>query len=502
MSHSIAASAAGSTTACASSPADQLDPNTAQTPGMDRKAAINFARVGAQKLWAGTVHIHPDAKTGAHHHGQLESVIYVVKGRARMRWGERARVHRRGRPGRLHLHPAVRAAPGDQRQRRRDARVRALPQRRRGGRGQPRHRAGREARDGALDRSDPSARLSMADSKLSVLDQSVSLAGSSEDAAIRDTLSLAEHCERLGYARFWLSEHHGLPTIVGSAPEILMAAIAARTTRIRIGSAGVMLPHYSALKVAEQFRVLEALAPGRIDLGVGRAPGGDMRTARALNPNAGHARPRTFRCRCATCRPGRRIGRHAGITAHPLGPHAPEIWILGSSDYGAQLAAHFGLPYAFAYFFTDGQGAEQAIALYRRLYQPSERHPRAAGDALHLGAGRRRATRRRRTSRCRAIAGASTARAASSARCSRRTRSPRAASTRRRAGDARADARARPSSARPRRSARGSARLAARLRARRGRDQHLGPRSGGAAHVVCAARRGVRAAQRGAERRR
>ena len=168
-----------------------LDPNTAQTPGMDRKAAINFARVGAQKLWAGTVHIHPDAKTGAHHHGPLESVIYVVKGRARMRWGERARVHRRGRAGRLHLHPAVRAAPGDQRQPRRDARVRALPQRRRGGRGQPRHRAGREARDGALDRSRRIRRdetRAASAHEASVLDQSVSLAGSSEDAAIRDTL--------------------------------------------------------------------------------------------------------------------------------------------------------------------------------------------------------------------------------------------------------------------------------------------------------------------------
>ena len=211
--------------------------------------------------------------------------------------------------------------------------------------------------------------------RLSVLDQSVSLAGSSEDAAIRDTLSLAEECERLGYHRFWLSEHHGLPTIVGSAPEILMAAIAARTTTIRIGSAGVMLPHYSALKVAEQFRVLEALAPGRIDLGVGRAPGGDMRTARALNPNAGYAAedfPAQVRDLQAWTSSE---GRHAGITAHPLGPHAPEIWILGSSDYGAQLAAHFGMPYAFAYFFTDGQGAEQALDLYRRLYQPSERHP-------------------------------------------------------------------------------------------------------------------------------
>jgi len=210
--------------------------------------------------------------------------------------------------------------------------------------------------------------------KLAVLDQSVSLGGSSEDAAIRDTLSLAEHCERLGYSRFWLSEHHGLPTIVGSAPEILMAAIAARTATIRIGSAGVMLPHYSALKVAEQFRVLEALAPGRIDLGVGRAPGGDMRTARALNPNAAVA-AEDFPVQVRDLQAWTSAGRHAGITAHPLGPHAPEIWILGSSDYGAQLAAHFGLPYAFAYFFTDGVGAEQALALYRRLYQPSERHP-------------------------------------------------------------------------------------------------------------------------------
>jgi len=214
----------------------------------------------------------------------------------------------------------------------------------------------------------------MAALKLSVLDQSVSLAGSSEDAAIRDTLSLAEDCERLGYSRFWLSEHHGLPTIVGSAPEILMAAIAARTSTIRIGSAGVMLPHYSALKVAGQFRVLEALAPDRIDLGVGRAPGGDMRTARALNPNAAMA-AEDFPVQVRDLLAWTSVGRHAGITAHPLGPHAPEIWILGSSDYGAQLAAHFGLPYAFAYFFTDGVGAAQALELYRRLYQPSERHP-------------------------------------------------------------------------------------------------------------------------------
>jgi luciferase family oxidoreductase group 1 len=123
------------------------------------------------------------------------------------------------------------------------------------------------------------------DLKLSVLDQSVARVGRPQDESIRLTVALAEHCEKLGYERFWLSEHHHLPTIVGTAPEILMAAIAARTQRIRIGSAGVMLPHYSAFKVAEQFRVLDALAPGRVDLGVGRAPGSDHRTASLLNPD-------------------------------------------------------------------------------------------------------------------------------------------------------------------------------------------------------------------------
>lgn len=210
---------------------------------------------------------------------------------------------------------------------------------------------------------------------LSILDQSVAVAGRGEDEAIRDTLALAELAETLGYRRFWMSEHHGLPTIVGSAPEILMAAVAARTRTIRIGSAGVMLPHYSALKVAEQFRVLEALAPGRIDLGVGRAPGGDMRIALALNPNAQNAAeqfPEQVRdLQAWTSSPA-----HQGLAALPRGPHAPQVWMLGSSDYGAQLAAHFGLPYAFAYFFTDGQGVERALELYRSLYRPSERHPR------------------------------------------------------------------------------------------------------------------------------
>ena len=121
--------------------------------------------------------------------------------------------------------------------------------------------------------------------KLSVLDQSVAMSGRGQDESIRQTLALAQSAERLGYSRFWVSEHHAHPSIVGTAPEILMAAIATQTQRIRIGSAGVMLPHYASLKVAEQFRVLDALAPGRIDLGVGRAPGSDGKTAQLLNPD-------------------------------------------------------------------------------------------------------------------------------------------------------------------------------------------------------------------------
>jgi luciferase family oxidoreductase group 1 len=211
--------------------------------------------------------------------------------------------------------------------------------------------------------------------KLSVLDQSVAMAGRCQDESIRQTLALAQSAERLGYSRFWVSEHHAHPSIVGTAPEILMAAIATQTQRIRIGSAGVMLPHYASLKVAEQFRVLDALAPGRIDLGVGRAPGSDGKTAQLLNPDRyasenfpqqvmelqawvkGHPLP--------VGHPGH------GVFAYPQSATAPDVWMLGSSDYGAQLAAHLGLPYAFAWFITDGQGAEQALQMYRETFRPN-----------------------------------------------------------------------------------------------------------------------------------
>lgn len=211
--------------------------------------------------------------------------------------------------------------------------------------------------------------------KLSVLDQSVAMSGRGQDESIRQTLALAVEAERLGYSRFWVSEHHAHPSIVGTAPEILMAAIATQTQRIRIGSAGVMLPHYASLKVAEQFRVLDALAPGRIDLGVGRAPGSDGKTAQLLNPDRyasenfpqqvmelqawvkGHPLP--------VGHPGH------GVFAYPQSATAPDVWMLGSSDYGAQLAAHLGLPYAFAWFITDGQGAEQALQMYRETFRPN-----------------------------------------------------------------------------------------------------------------------------------
>ena len=213
----------------------------------------------------------------------------------------------------------------------------------------------------------------------SVLDQSTAAQGCAQDVAIRESLALARLTDALGYHRYWVSEHHNSASIVGTAPEVLMAAIAATTRRIRVGSAGVMLPHYSALKVAEQFRVLEGIAPGRIDLGVGRAPGSDRLTAFALNPHANAAdefprQVQELQCWVAGV-PLPEDHPFRNIAAHPLGPTSPEIWILGSSDYGARLAAHFGLPYAFAYFFSDGRGVDEALALYRQNYRPSARYP-------------------------------------------------------------------------------------------------------------------------------
>ena len=216
--------------------------------------------------------------------------------------------------------------------------------------------------------------------RLSVLDQSTIVTGRSPDTSIRESIALAQHCEALGYERYWCAEHHNSDSQAGTAPEILIAAIAATTKTIRVGSAGVMLPHYSALKVAEQFRVLDAIAPGRIDLGLGRAPGSDGRTAYALNPRAETAAdqfPAEVRDLLAWTAGVPLIEGHPfrDIRAQPGGPTKPAIWILGSSDYGAQVAAYFGLPFCYAHFIGDGRGAEQAFAMFRDGYRPSADNP-------------------------------------------------------------------------------------------------------------------------------
>ncbi len=212
--------------------------------------------------------------------------------------------------------------------------------------------------------------------RLSVLDQSTIVSGRSPDTSIRESIALAQYCEGLGYHRYWCAEHHNSDGQAGTAPEILIAAIAATTRRIRVGSAGVMLPHYAALKVAEQFRVLEAIAPGRIDLGLGRAPGSDGRTAYALNPRAETAAdrfPADVRDLLAWLSGEKLVEGHPfrDIRAQPQGPTTPAVWVLGSSDYGAQVAAYFGLPFCFAHFIGDGQGLGEAMAIYREGFRPS-----------------------------------------------------------------------------------------------------------------------------------
>ncbi len=222
---------------------------------------------------------------------------------------------------------------------------------------------------------------------LSILDQSTIVTGHSPAEAIRNTLAAARMADEWGFHRYWLAEHHNSESHAGSAPEMLVAAIAATTKRIRIGTAGVMLPHYSALKVAEQFRVAEAIAPGRIDLGLGRAPGSDGRTAFALNPRANEAAeqfPAMVRDLLGWLGDGMAENHpFRAVRASPQVATRPQVWVLGSSDYGAQVAAYFGLPYCFAHFISD-QGSEQAVQVYREGFRP---HPDHAGRlaAPHAG---------------------------------------------------------------------------------------------------------------------
>ncbi|MGH7346097.1 MAG: LLM class flavin-dependent oxidoreductase [Candidatus Rokuibacteriota bacterium] len=210
--------------------------------------------------------------------------------------------------------------------------------------------------------------------RLGVLDQSPVRSGGAVSDAIHETLDLAELCDRLGYHRYWLAEHHSTPGLAGSSPEVLIGQVAARTSRIRVGSGGVMLQHYSSLKVAESFRVLETLFPGRIDLGIGRAPGSDQLTARALRENANldyfPQQISDLQGFLDGTLPAGHV--YAPVLAMPTGPTAPEMWLLGSSDQSAAVAAHFGTGFSFAHFINQDGGAEVTRA-YRRQFRPSPR---------------------------------------------------------------------------------------------------------------------------------
>jgi luciferase family oxidoreductase group 1 len=210
---------------------------------------------------------------------------------------------------------------------------------------------------------------------LSVLDQSPIRSGRTPADAIQETLELATAADRLGYRRYWLAEHHSSEGLAGSAPEILIGQVAARTSRIRVGSGGVMLSHYSPLKVAESFRVLETLFPGRIDLGIGRAPGSDRRTAQALAHGPGALGIEHFPAQVRdviewlhdVVEPGHPFD---GVRAMPVGPTAPEVWLLGSSADSATYAAHFGTAFSFAQFINANSGDEIA-RMYRAYFRPS-----------------------------------------------------------------------------------------------------------------------------------
>jgi luciferase family oxidoreductase group 1 len=209
---------------------------------------------------------------------------------------------------------------------------------------------------------------------LSILDQSPVLSGKTAADAIHATIALAKRAETLGYKRFWLAEHHAMRGLADASPEILLARLTAETTGIRLGTGGIMLPHYSAFKVAETFRMLETLAPGRIDLGVGRAPGGTRLVSAALESRD----PATFPTQIADidsflAGSPPQTSEFATLVAMPSGESSPQVWLLGSSEYGALLAAEMGLPYTYAHFI--GGDAAAVTRAYRAAYRPSLRHP-------------------------------------------------------------------------------------------------------------------------------
>jgi luciferase family oxidoreductase group 1 len=204
---------------------------------------------------------------------------------------------------------------------------------------------------------------------LSVLDLAPVATGGTVGDALRNSVDLARHVERLGYLRHWVAEHHNMPGIASSAPAVLVAHLAAATTTLRVGSGGVMLPNHQPLVIAEQFGTLEGLHPGRIDLGIGRAPGTDRVTAHALrrnqHPSADHLPSQLAELNAFF------DGTHPDITAVPGRGQKPAIWLLGSSDFSARLAGELGLPFSFAHHFMP-YNTLPALEVYRRSFRPSE----------------------------------------------------------------------------------------------------------------------------------
>jgi luciferase family oxidoreductase group 1 len=211
--------------------------------------------------------------------------------------------------------------------------------------------------------------VSAGPASVSVLDLAPVATGSTVGRALRNSIELAVHVERLGYLRHWVAEHHNMPGIASSAPAVLIAHLASATTTLRVGSGGVMLPNHQPLVIAEQFGMLEALHPGRIDLGIGRAPGTDRITAwalrRGLDESADDLPTQLAELRAFFA------GTYPRITAVPGAGNAPAIWLLGSSDFSARLAGELGLPFSFAHHFMP-RNTLPALEIYRRSFKPSE----------------------------------------------------------------------------------------------------------------------------------
>jgi luciferase family oxidoreductase group 1 len=212
--------------------------------------------------------------------------------------------------------------------------------------------------------------------RLSVLDQSPVPAGSTPGQALRNSIELARLVDALGYQRFWMSEHHAMDTLACTAPEVMLARIGAETKRIRIGSGGIMLPHYTSLKVAECFRMLHALYPGRVDLGIGRAPGGGPIEALALKRDRKSKMLDDFPEQVSELLAF--LGKQfppahpfEKIRVSPDMPGGPDVWMLGSSMWSSAAAVEFGLPYSFAHFFSP-VATRSAIETYRRSFSPSQ----------------------------------------------------------------------------------------------------------------------------------